>query len=773
MELAHVVILLGIFNSFITLSLCESECSPPQHIENADPILRTRMDSYPHRTEITYRCDPGYVGFLRYWCKQGVWRKAESSTECRLKSCGSPGDILHGSFQLVRGTDLVFGSRIEYKCNEGYQLVGTRNYSICEVSGWSGLVRHCEVNKCPPVRKPENGKIAGFDVLDLNQDYPYGTILNFECNTPDLIIDGAKEIYCMKNKTWSQTVPKCIELRCNKPDLENGEVQTTKESFKSLERLHYRCNYGYKSGGELVTTCTQFGWSPVPSCTPILCRKVTIEHGQFDGTNRMYPNLETVKYTCNENYVHRGVDTISCTAQGWQPNPSCTEISCPRPHRDPQLNPNKWRYKLQEEVVYRCINQGWSQRSRCTRNGWHPAIICRSDPCQRPEINNAVPSRKHRFQNGETLQVRCSRGYKLQGDAGIKCTDGEWQIERSFPACIEPGCVKPPTIENGDFRPKKARYDQDEVVGYTCVEGYYRFGESSLRCGSIGWPDPPKCIDMQSACMDPYPLVEHGFIITETSYKLNYECHAGYNMEGSEVVICTDGKWSQPPTCSAPPDPKQGCKEMPPPLKDGDFLGFDFPPFRPGQNVTYQCQDYYILDGNKHVTCSGGKWSKSPRCLEPCILTQEDFDKNSLTLKWKIQKRIDVKHGDVLEFKCPRGLQMEPPGKQFCKNGKMEIPKCINHQTARCETLDSFNCPTCTNSNICFQYDTEHITMTRPDQSSVIFVASTKVDASFTVKVDSLQNKNTFGFSIKESTNARMNIRFGTNPEGIKYEQLV
>lgn len=59
--------------------------------------------------------------------------------------------------------------------------------------------------------------------------------------------------------------------------------------------------------------------------------------------------------------------------------------------------------------------------------------------------------------------------------------------------------------------------------------------------------------DMQSVCMDHYPLVEHGFINTERSYKLSYECHAGYNMEGSEVVICSDGKWSQPPTCSAPP----------------------------------------------------------------------------------------------------------------------------------------------------------------------------------------------------------------------------
>ncbi|XP_055498392.1 complement factor H-like isoform X2 [Leucoraja erinacea] len=548
-------------------------------------------------------------------------------------------------------------------------------------------------------------------------------------------------------------------------------------------------------------------------CQDDPCQRPEIDNA-VPSRKHQFQNGETFQIHCTHGYKLQGDATIECTDGEWQIErsiPACIEITCPRPQINIELRPNEWRYQLQAQVGYRCRN-GMTYWSRCTRNGWEPAIICRSDPCQRPEIDNAVPSRKHRFQNEEIFRVRCSHGYKLQGDATIKCTGGEWQIERSFPACIELGCVKPPTIENGDFRPKKARYHQDEVVAYSCLEGYYLFGESSLRCGpigwpdppkcielgcvkpptiengdfrpkkaryhqdevvaysclegyylfgesslrcgSIGWPDPPKCIDMQSVCMDHYPLVEHGFINTETSYKVSYECHAGYYMEGSEVVICSDGKWSQPPTCSAPPDPKQGCIEMPPPLKDGDILGFDFPPFRPGQTVTYQCQDYYIMEGNERVTCSGGKWSKSPRCLAPCILTQEDFDKNSLSLKWKIKKRIYIKHGDAIEFKCPRGFQVEPPGKQVCQNGKMEIPKCISDDSISCIAFDYFDCPTCARDEICIHYNIRNISMTRPDQSTLSLVAHHgESDASFSLK------SNRITFNVTFSGN--FNIRFG------------
>ncbi|XP_078263866.1 coagulation factor XIII B chain-like isoform X1 [Rhinoraja longicauda] len=618
--------------------------------------------------------------------------------------------------------------------------------SIISVS----IILSCAKCQDDPCQPPEINNAVSFH----RRQYRHGESIQVQCALR-FKLQGDATIRCSDGEwTFGRSFPACIELQCNKPNLENGKVQTHKEIFKAFDQLNYRCNDGFKPGGDLVTTCDRFGWSPVPSCTPIICRKATIEHGEFKGENRMYFHQESVEYTCDVNYERTGDGRIRCTAQGWHPIPACPEITCTRPGGRIQLSPYEWRYRLQQDVQYRCASRGSRHRSRCTVNGWHPAIVCHNDPCQHPEINNAVSFHGRQYRHGESLQVNCAHGFKLQGDATIQCRDAEWTFDRSFPACNELGCVEPPTIDNGDFNPKKTRYDQNEVVSYACLEGYYLFGESSLRCGSIGWPDTPKCINMQSRCSDPHPTVEHGITTTKASYKVSYQCRDGYIMEGSEVVICDGGKWSHPPTCSFPPDPELGCEEMPPPLKDGDILDFLVPPFLPDQVVTYQCQDYYVLKGNKKVTCSGGKWSKPPQCLVPCILTQEDFNKNSLSLRWKIEKGADVKHGDALEFECSQGLQVEPPARRYCQNGTIEIPKCISDDTRSCSALDYFDCPTCTRDEICIHYNIRSISMTRPDQSTVSLVAHHgEHDASFSVKSN--------GITFNVTFSGNFTIRFG------------
>ncbi|XP_059839514.1 complement factor H-like [Hypanus sabinus] len=244
-----------------------SECSQPERIKNATPRLSTRNNRYPHNSFVTYQCDSGYVGILRYMCVDGQWIKDNPDLTCSLKRCGTPEDILHGSFKLIQGEDLVFGARIEYTCDEGYQLVGTRNYSDCELSGWSGRAPYCEVKTCPPVNNPENGRIAEPGFFDNDHDYPFGSFLRFECNSPDLEIHGASQIYCLENGTWSNPVPKCKELKCKRPDIPNANVKTKHEEFRHLEQLSYTCNRNYKPSGLRSTTCTQTGWNPPPLCT--------------------------------------------------------------------------------------------------------------------------------------------------------------------------------------------------------------------------------------------------------------------------------------------------------------------------------------------------------------------------------------------------------------------------------------------------------------------------------------------------------------------------
>ncbi|XP_062919927.1 complement factor H-like [Mobula hypostoma] len=767
MKLTCFVILLGMFDS--SFAVTPKECSQPKRIENAAPRLSASNNRYPHNSFVPYHCDSGYVGILRYMCVNGEWIKSNPEHTCSLKRCGTPKDILHGTFKLTQGEDLVFGARIEYKCDEGYRLVGTRNYMNCELSGWTGLVPYCEVRTCPPVNNPENGRIAEPSFLDNAHDYPFGSFLRFECNSPNMEIHGARQIYCLENGTWSNPVPKCKELKCKRPDIPNANVKTENEEFRYLENLSYTCNRNFKPSGLRSTTCTESGWSPPPLCTPIICSRPPIENGYFETTKWIFSHKETVEFVCNRNYKPLVSNEVRCEEQGLTPSPSCVEIRC-YIEIDAAIYPNSWAKRVGDWIRYSCRVDRSSHNSRCTEHGWEPPLKC-TGPCSRPDIPNMIPPRSYSYRDGETLSIECAYGYRLQGVKVITCRDGQWFIGRSYPTCIEQGCATPPNIENGEFTPHRRNYAERESVTYSCKKGFELFGKSHLQCISNRWPQEPTCVDVENVCPDSYPLIEHGDIGFVEQYKIIYTCRAGYIMDGSDVVMCLNGNWSDPPTCNAPPDPDQDC-DLPPQVENGDTIEITSPPYRHGRKVTYQCQNFYVLEGKREVTCSGGKWTKPPHCLAPCILTKEDFTNKGVALKWKFETRIDVKDGDVLEFSCREGYEIEPPARRYCRNGHLEIPRCISDVRNECSHLEYFACQSCRNDEICTEYNSKRVSITRPDLSTVLLDGhGKKSNALFSVKTTRATRKTTLKFFIKESKNAKMEVIFGTEPQSILYEQ--
>ncbi|XP_059839512.1 complement factor H-related protein 1-like [Hypanus sabinus] len=379
--------------------------------------------------------------------------------------------------------------------------------------------------------------------------------------------------------------------------------------------------------------------------------------------------------------------------------------------------------------------------------------------------------RKTLFRDGERLNIECAHGFRLQGDDVITCKDGEWFVDRSFPTCIEQGCAPPPKITNGRYTPRQHSYAEDEFVTYSCSKDYELFGERELRCISNRWTRLPVCVDVKAVCSDPHPSVEHGDINFMEDYKLIYTCRAGYTMDGSGVVMCVNGKWSDPPTCNSPPDPRQVC-DLPPQVENGDTMEITTPPYRHGMKVTYQCQNFYILEGEREVTCSGGSWSKPPRCLAPCILTEEDFTSKGVILRWKFQTRIDVKDGDVLEFRCREGFEIEQPARRYCHNGSLEVPRCISNDRSECRPLEYFACQSCAIDEICIEYNSKSVSITRPDQSTIVLDGIRgESNALFSVKTSRVLRGSTLKFFIKESSNAKMKVIFGTEPQSILYEQ--
>ena len=61
-------------------------------------------------------------------------------------------------------------------------------------------------------------------------------------------------------------------------------------------------------------------------------------------------------------------------------------------------------------------------------------------------------------------------------------------------------------------------------------------------------------------------------------------------------------------------DPRGRCGP-PPPIDNGDTVSFPLSQYPPGSAVEYQCQAYYVLQGNRHIVCRNGAWSEPPKCL--------------------------------------------------------------------------------------------------------------------------------------------------------------
>ncbi|XP_078417854.1 complement factor H-like [Cetorhinus maximus] len=766
MKLSNFVFLIAIFGS--STGAISKDCGLPPIRENAQLSGASDVETYTHGTEINYNCIVGYVGRLRYNCDNGEWKNVHKRFDCKLKPCGSPGDTLHSTFQLVEGEDLVFGARIEYTCDEGYRMVGTKNYRNCEATGWTGLVPYCEVQTCPAVKEPENGKIIVSGTFDLDQDFPFGSALQFECSSPHLEIQGAKEIYCLANGTWSNPVPQCKELECKIPTISNGRVVSKQRVFKYSQRLKYRCNRNYRPENIQQTTCGKFGWNPLPICSPIVCRITQIEHGNFLTSKWMYAHNEEVNYTCEKNYKPSRSGTVKCQASGWIPNPSCEETTCLLPNIQARFSTRYRPFKLMQRVNYICASSDGYKESTCTVNGWSPPIKC-PGPCSAPpKIENGLFGHTgYSYPSGSKGNYRCNNQFKLQGNGEIKCIDGEWIISSSVPFCIARGCGKPPTLRNGGYNPNQARYNDGQWLTYKCDYGYELYGELHVACNS-GWPEAPVCIDLQSNCPAP-PEIHKGIIIDQSNYKVTYQCHSQYTLEGSPVIKCINGNWSGAPTCNDSADQNSGCGR-PPAIENGDILSIMNHPFRHDDSVIYQCYNSYLMKGSHKVLCSHGKWLTAPRCLAPCMISEEDLRKNGVLLPWSFQKKIILKHGEHVTFTCPDGFQMKPPAERICNDGQMEIPKCLNEENKLCTPLQYYECPSCAHSEICVQYHIQKIATELTDASTLSLVAQRgSGNALFTVQNIHGRNSNSLTFSIKQSSNALVNIAFNNEPRSIQY----
>ncbi|XP_054689181.1 complement factor H [Grus americana] len=688
------------FLGYTALFLCWMYCTaeraceepPPRRVKEV-PTERWDKPPYPHGTQVTYRCRPGYIklGRIVFKCVDGAWKQHPPGAECRNKPCGHPGDTEFGYFELTSGSEFVFGARVEYRCNDGYQMLSQRNYRECQADGWSNDIPHCEVAKCLPVKAPANGRIIMTGAFELDREYSFGQVVNFECNAKYKLV-GLKEIICSSNGKWNSDVPQCQEIICGVPEIPHGYVRSPKQSYKDSEQLLFACDEGYRYGERADVRCTESGWNPTPSCTEIVCSPPRIPNGSFRPQEANYIVGDTITIQCNPGYhfkILTGRSTAECTKNGWVPDPSCVQKPCDYPAiENGKLSERLEYYKnyyfpmrFGQHADYHC-NNGYSTpsgeywvRMVCSERGWSPEPKCLKN-CHVRQLQNGyfAPSQKSVYTEGERVKYACYADYRTEHEDGeVTCTKDGWSPP---PRCIRKKKCQTINFDNGYFTLTRRTFNLQEVVSYSCHIGFVTpEGQETgvTRCQENGWTPSPKCI---KSCKTPH-LEILNYHTNKTMFMpedtIEYTCLEGYqtanNMPTGTTRCGINGEWIPTPRCLA-----IECEMLT--LPNGDFSPKEGK-YRNGDVVKFTCGNNYVRVGPASAQCYYFGWFPSPPvckantrgCGPPPEITNGSIAGGSVD---------QYRHGDRKQYECHIEFKLVGSKEIECVDGQWSSPpSCI------------------------------------------------------------------------------------------------
>ncbi|KAM9385754.1 complement factor H-like [Pholidichthys leucotaenia] len=444
------------------------------------------LASYDGGKQVRVPCHVGYSGFYRIRCIEGRWESV--GEKCKARSCGHPGEAQFAEFQLVKGTDFVFGAQVEYTCHKGFQMVSRINYRRCMAEGWDGAIPVCEAQRCPVIRVENNVRVIGD-----TEESTFGNVVRFSCKQSNEMLTGPTELYCNDHGEWagqdSDQNPKCEEVRCSRPQeayLDYWSGSWWQSTLGDTSR--YTCRQGYKKpDGVSWATCTRDGWIPKPLCKAPECEAVGVANGFTVG-----PYKDKLYYACNDGYKP--------FTKGWWGEAKCKTghwsrfrciangTFCSPPHK--VLNAvitsaYQKEYTSDSEVTYQCRDKYIMEETfnakrtiRCTKGQWdNDNIKCTAAlSCGRPPVlvdGDIASTTQSEYRHDQKVKYMCQNLYKMEGGPFKTCNNGEWTGEIR--------CLKPCTVNEDDMNSRNIRFrykDDDKLYAkhldhltFECIRG--------------------------------------------------------------------------------------------------------------------------------------------------------------------------------------------------------------------------------------------------------------------------------------------------------------
>ncbi|CAM5134785.1 unnamed protein product [Eretmochelys imbricata] len=617
-------------------------CEEPPAIDFGEIVSDDKLE-YREGDKVQYKCNPGYSLMGTEWitCSGKTWKPAP---QC-LAPCSLTKQQLENKNLLLsngqRHAQLIQSDHtLEFMCSEGYTLT-TSSVRKC-VNGHMDLPL-CISERGKNCSRPptiENGDITTF----LEKGYTSGSFLEFKCQK-FYAMEGQNRSFC-NNGNWTKA-PLCLEpCAISVEEMENqmvelnGRANETILQWMYLKRgdfLELRCKPGYALATNLSqsTFMVQCRGNPIvyPECKEMVCDPPEVVNGRFRPQRNVYRDGDVLIITCSRGFhTNNDQDTTECTKNGWLPPPRCS------------------RKKSVLLVIWKMVNL-YLTIGPPTKN------VMKFHICVFPKICRPK------------LHAQRMAGHLLQ-DVPPNKAAGK--------------CGYPPAVDNGDIMVfPQEEYEPGSKVEYKCQNFYRMNGSASVSCESGQWTDPPVCLDMRCA---PPPEIHYGRIrgAKQQRYlpgdRVRYQCLQGLSLFGFPMVKCKEGEWSVSPVCKE----AAGKCGYPPAIDNGDIMVFPQEEYEPGSKVEYKCQRFYRMNGSASVSCESGQWTDPPVCLELCITSPEDMEKNNIGLKWSLEFRLNLKSGDFVEFDCKNGYVRDPTSSAFrvqCVEGKLAYPKCKRRGT--------------------------------------------------------------------------------------------
>uniref|UniRef100_A0A8C5A417 CUB and Sushi multiple domains 1 n=1 Tax=Gadus morhua TaxID=8049 RepID=A0A8C5A417_GADMO len=369
---------------------------------------------------------------------------------------------------------------------------------------------------CATPQSPGNGSIYGYQ-------YTVGSQVTFQCNHGFHLDPGvAMTTVCQEDGSWSNAVtpPRCLPVHC--PSIEN--VLTEHMTYRLLSgwlaefgsMVMLECSPGFYLGvGHRTLRClangTWEGSQDAASCKIISCGELpSPPFGTKLGTLTTFG--ATAIFMCNHGYTLVGSHVRECGANGlW----SGTETRClaghcdsPDPIVNGHISGDGSSYR--DTVVYQCMLGyrliGTSVRICQQDHRWSGTTpVCVPITCGHPGNPANGRTNGSEFNLNDVVNFTCNQGYSLHGNTRAQCRlNGQWSSP--LPVCRVVNCSDPGQVENG-VRQSGLRYPEVFSYGVTvaihCKRGFYLLGSALLTCQHDGRWDRPIPRCLAISCGDP------------------------------------------------------------------------------------------------------------------------------------------------------------------------------------------------------------------------------------------------------------------------------